>query len=242
MKTETTVAVSENNLKVKVVVINEGDEAAFNVQININENQRIQSSPIKQVLAVKEHLEYETNYNLSQTKHGRYPLIVNLDYTDANQYPFTAITGTHYAYGSDSVSRVFGSAGDVRLTGQATLPLKLKNLDETAKEVQISLIIPKETSSQEKVKNITLAPRSELNVAFTISNFSALPGSRYQAFFVLEYEDDSRHYSSIVPCVVSVEESTNIFKQFKWYIIAGAAVLFIILMVFQFMPSKHKNS
>ena len=242
MKTETTVAVNDSNLKVKVVVTNEGDESAFNVIININENQRIQSSPIKQAIAVKENLEYEANYSLIQTKHGRYPLIVNVDYTDANQYPFTAITGTHYSFGSDTVSRVFGSASDISLTGHAILPIKLKNIDEVSKDIKISLIIPKELSAQERGKKITLQPRSELNTIFNVSNFSALPGSRYQAFFIPEYEDDSKHYSNIVPCFIYVDVSKSFLKKYKWYIIAGSSVLFVALIVFQFIPGKRKSS
>ena len=242
IKTETTVAVNGGNLKVKVVVTNEGDESAFNVQININENQRIQSSPIKQVLAVIENFEYEANYSLTQTKHGRYPLIINVDYTDANQYPFTAITCTYYSFGSDTVSKVFGTAGDIRLTRYTTLPLKLKNMDELSKEMQICLIVPKESSVQEKVKKVTIQPRSEINTIFNVSNFSALPGSIYQVFFVLEYEDESKHYTNIVPCFIHVDVSKGFLKKYKWYIIAGSSVLFVVLMAFQFIPRKRYSS
>lgn len=242
IKTETTVAVYDSNLKVKVVVINEGDESAFNVQININENQRIQSSPIKQVLAVKENFEYEANYSLTRTKHGRYPLIINVDYTDANQYPFSALTGTYYSFGSDTVSKVFGSANDIRLTRYTTLPLKLKNIDEESKEVLIRLIVPKESSVQEKAKKVTIQPRSELNTIFNVSNFSALPGSRYQVFFILEYEDESKHYSNIVPCSIHVDASKGFFKRYKWYIIAGSSVIFVVLIVFQFIPRKCNST
>lgn len=238
IKTETTTAVDSDNLKVNVEVTNEGDESAFNVQINVNDNQRIQSSPIKKILAVKEQFKYEANYHLTQTKQGRYPLAVTIDYTDANQYPFTALTVTNYSFGSDTVSKIFGSAKDIRLTSHASLPLTLKNIDETPKEVQISLTVPKEASVQEKVKKVSIQPRSEVNTTFILNNFSALPGSRYQVFFILEYEDENKHYSTIVPCLVNVDMPSGFFKRYKWYIIAGSSVLFIVLMVFQFIPRK----
>lgn len=241
IKTETTVSVDDSNLKVKVVVTNEGDESAFNVQITINENQRIQSSSIKQVLAVKENFEYEANYSLPHTKHGRYPLIITVDYTDGNQYPFTALTGTYYSFGSDTVSKVFGSANDIRLTRYTTLPLKLKNIDEESKEVLIRLIVPKESSVQEKVKKVTIQPRSEVNTIFNVSNFSALPGSRYQVFFILEYEDESKHYSNIIPCSIHVDAPKGFFKRYKWYIIAGSSVIFVVFIVFQFIPRKRSG-
>lgn len=241
IKTETTVAVDDSNLKVKVVVTNEGDESAFNVQININENQRTQSSPIKQMLTVKENFEYEANYRVPQTKHGRYPLIITVDYTDANQYPFSALTGTYYSFGSDTVSKVFGSANDIRLARYTTLPLKLKNIAEESKEVLIRLIVPKESSVQEKVKKVTIQPRSEVNTIFNISNFSALPGSRYQVFFILEYEDENKHYSNIIPCSIHVDASKGFFKRYKWYIIAGSSVIFVVLIVFQFVPRKRSS-
>lgn len=239
IKTETTVAVDDSNLKVKVVVTNEGDESAFNVEMNINENQRVQSSPIKQLLAVKENFEYEANYSMTQTKHGRYPLIINVDYTDANQYPFSALTGTYYSFGSDTVSKVFGSVNDTKLTNHVKLPLKLKNIDEKPKEVQISLVVPKELSIQDKIRKVSIQPRSEVNTIFNISNFSALTGSRYQVFFILEYEDENKHYSNIIPCSVHVDASKGFFKRYKWYIIAGSSAIFVVLIVFQFIPRKR---
>lgn len=242
IKTETALTVDRTDLKVRVNVVNEGDESAFNVQINVNENQRTQSSPIKQILPVKENYDFEATCNLARSKHGRYPLTIHVDYTDANQYPFTALTVTQYSFGSDTVSRIFGSADNIRLTGQATLPLKLKNMDETSREVQVSLVVPKELSVQEKTRKVAIQPRSEVDSVFQLSNFSALPGSRYQAFFALEYEDDDRHYSSVVPCFIHVEVSEGFFKKYKWYIIAGSSVLFVILMIFQFVPKKRKNS
>lgn len=242
IKTETSATIDHGNLKVKVNVVNEGDESAFNVQINVNENQRTQSSPIKQVLAVNGKFEYEANYNLAQSKHGRYPLTINVDYTDANQYPFTALTVTHYSFGSDTVSKIFGSASDTKLAGHATLPLKLKNIGEISKEVQVSLVVPKELSIQEKIRKILIQPRSEVNTMFHLSNFSALPGSRYQVFFILEYEDEGKHYSTVVPCFIHVDISKSFFKRYKWHIIAGSSVLFVILMIFQFIPGKRKGS
>lgn len=241
IKTETTVAVDDSNLKVKVVVTNEGDESAFNVEMNINENQRVQSSPIKQLLAVKENFEYEANYSMTQTKHGRYPLIINVDYTDANQYPFSALTGTYYSFGSDTVSKVFGSVNDTKLTNHVKLPLKLKNIDEKPKEVQISLVVPKELSIQDKIRKVSIQPRSEVNTIFNISNFSALTGSRYQVFFILEYEDENKHYSNIIPCSVHVDASKGFFKRYKWYIIAGSSAIFVVLIVFQFIPRKRSS-
>jgi len=242
IKTETALTVDRTDLKVRVNVVNEGDESAFNMQINVNENQRTQSSPIKQILPVKENYDFEATCNLARSKHGRYPLTIHVDYTDANQYPFTALTVTQYSFGSDTVSRIFGSADNIRLTGQATLPLKLKNMDETSREVQVNLVVPKELSVQEKTRKVAIQPRSEVDSVFQLSNFSALPGSRYQAFFVLEYEDDDRHYSSVVPCFIHVDVSEGFFKKYKWYIIAGSSVLFVILMIFQFVPKKRKNS
>ena len=243
MKTQTTINITDNSLKVKVTATNEGDEAAYNVQINTNENQRGQSSPIKQVLAVKDSFEYESVFDLPYTKHGRYPLVVSIDYTDANQYPFTAPSATYYSFGSDTVSTVFGSAKGVRLTNFATIQLMLKNIGEVFREVQIWLITPKELSVQEKIKKETLQPRSELNTAFTVSNFSALPGSRYQVFFIIEYEDESKHYSNIVPCFINLDESKVFFKKYKWYIIAVPSALFVALIIFQFIlqkPCKQK--
>jgi hypothetical protein len=241
IKTETGLTVDHTDLKVKVNVVNEGDESAFNVQINVNENQRTQSSPIKQILPVKENYDFETTYNLARSKHGRYPLSINVDYTDANQYPFTALTVTHYSFGSDTVSKIFGSASDIKLTGHAALPLKLKNIDEISKEVQVSLIVPKELSIQEKIRKVSIQPRSEVNTIFNLNNFSALPGSSYQVFFILEYEDENKHYSNIIPCSIHVDASKGFFKKYKWYIIAGSSVIFVVLVVFQFIPRKRSS-
>lgn len=241
MKTQTTVDTTNNGLRIKIVITNEGDETAYNIQIHVNENTKIQSSPVKQHLAVKECFAYEFHYNLTQIKHGRYPLIITVDYTDVNQYPFTATTAAYYSFGSDTVSQVCGLASDIRLTNYTTIPLLLRNIDELPKEVHLCLIVPKELSVQEKNKKVILQPRSELNTTFGVSNFSALPGSRYQVFFILEYEDESRHYCSVVPCFINTDVPRGFFRKYRWYIIAGSSLLFVVLIVFQFIPGKSSK-
>lgn len=236
--THTSLTVTDNRIKVKVVVTNDGDEPAYNTQIHVNENHRTQVSPVKQILTVKESLEYEFQYDLVQIKHGRYPILININYTDINQYPFTAATGTYYAYGDDTVSQVFGTTSNISLSTQSTLPLLLKNMDESPRELTIQFVVPKELSIQDKTKEIILQPRSELIATFGLRNFSALPGSRYQAFFIIEYEDESRHYSNIVPCFITIEAPKKFFEKYMWYIIGGSSTLFVVFIVFQFF---HKS-
>ena len=242
MQTQSTVEVRGKSLKVKVAVTNEGDESAYNVQIYVNENHRIKTSHVKRYLDIKESFEYESHYDLVQEKQGRYPLIIGVDYTDANEYPFTATAVTYYSFGSDTVPKIFGSAGDVKLTGYAKFPLKLRNMDEVTKEVHIYMITPKELSVQEKVREITLQPQSELTTIFDVNNLSALPGSRYQVFFILEYEDESKHYSSVIPCFINLDVLNSFFKKYKWYFIGGPSTLFIVFIVFQFLLQNSKQS
>ncbi|MFO0795709.1 MAG: hypothetical protein U0586_16790, partial [Candidatus Brocadiaceae bacterium] len=215
--TNTSLTVTDNSIKIKVIVTNDGDEPAYNAQIHVNENHRLQTSPVQQFLPVKECFEYEFQYDLLQTKHGRYPLLININYTDINQYPFTAATGTYYTFGSDTVSQVFGITRNISLSSHGSLPLLLKNMDDVSREITVQFVVPKELSILDKAKKITLPPRSELSFTFGLRNFSALPGSRYQAFFIIEYEDESKHYSNIVPCFITIEEPKKFFEKYMWY-------------------------
>ena len=233
--TNTSLTVTDNSIKIKVIVTNDGDEPAYNAQIHVNENHRLQTSPVKQILPVKERFEYEFQYDLLQTKHGRYPLLINISYTDINQYPFTAATGTYYAFGADTVSQVFGTTSNISLSSHGSLPLLLKNMDDVSIELTIQFVVHKELTILDKAKKIILQPRSELSATFGLRNFSALPGSRYQAFFVIEYEDKSRHYSNIVPCFITIEEPKKFFEKYMWYIIGVSSTLFVVFIVFQFL-------
>lgn len=233
--TNTSLTVIDNSIKIKVIVTNDGDEPAYNVQIHVNENHRVQTSPVKQILPVKECFEYEFQYELVQTKHGRYPLLININYSDINQYPFSAATGTHYIFGADAVSQVAGTTGNISLSSHGLLTLLLRNMGDVSRELTVQFVVPKELSIQDKEKEIVLQPRSELSTTFVLRNSSAIPGSRYQAFFIIGYEDESRHYSNIVPCFITIEDTKKFFEKYMLHIIGVSSMLFVVFIAFQFL-------
>lgn len=240
IETTTVITVTENKLSVKVSVTNRGDEPAHNIQINVSENERKQSSPVKHAIDVDETVDYEPEFDLLQKKDGRYPLVVNVDYTDANQYPFTATSVLLYTFGNDTVTKVHGSADNIALSKHSKINLTLKNMENDVKELHINLVVPKELTVVESARNISLSARSEKVVKFKVNNFTALAGSQYNAFFVVEYEDKIKHYTCLVSSLIEIQAKSSTFKDNKIYIIIGVSILLVILILVQFRKKEKK--
>ena len=89
--------------------------------------------------------------------------------------------------------------------------IKIRNLADKELKSRIKLFLPMEIKSENE-KNISIAPKSEKEISFKISNFGALVGSSYVVLASIEYEDD-KHYSTVARGIVSIVEEKGIFNQ-----------------------------
>ncbi len=243
LETRTSPSFDGKQFKMAVDVTNKGDEAAYNVQVSADINGRMSTTPAKEILEVKEKHSVEVAADMTLEKAGRYPVIVNVDYTDANQYPFSAISITHFVYRENLPSQIFGTLQNIEISTKGSLTLSLKNLSEKEKNVMVRLVLPKELSSPGLTRTIPLKAKSEEKVGFEVKNFSALPGSTYSIFAIMGYEEGDLHYSTSVGGNIQITKEQGFVKSNQRLLIGlaivlGAAFVYFNLRAFWARRSK----
>ena len=228
---KTSITVAGDLLTVGITTTNRGNEPAYNVQVHLIALDEKQSGPIKNQLPVDQPDTVVLKRALSRAKKGRHPLIVLVDFYDANQYPFSAVSCTTF-YFKDNINADLVCLGyDTSIEDNGLLPFKIKNVDHSPKTVQGTLILPKELSSPNPKVNLQIDPGEEKIVSFDIHNFSALSGATYPVFCYFEYDLGDTHYTSVAKTVVTILKKKNFFKRTLWIWIMLAVILVSIPII-----------
>ena len=233
-------AVTATDNKTTIKVTNLGDEAAYNVQLSLDINNKKITSNAKRQLGVGESFEWTAPLGFKSKNPGKYPIILTTNYEDANSYPFSAISVSTFDYKEAAVSDIAAAMSNTQLSDKGVLGLKIKNTGESAKDATIRLIIPKELTADKDKVSIKIPPKSEMAIEFEIEKFSALAGSSYAVFAVIEYDEDGRHYTSMANGIVKVFEKKNIFTN-QNLLITLLTILTIVFIYFQFKKKSSKE-
>lgn len=241
METQTTVEVAEDLLKVSVTFTNKGTAPAYNLQVHLNTLGEQQDSPVKPQLDPGQSDRVLFERNVAGIKKGRYPLTIYVDFHDANQYPFSALSGMTFHIDEDVNPNLVALAEDITVEKSGELRFEIKNLGFKSKKILASLAIPKEFSTPRPRIGLQLDPRSERILAFEISNFSALPGASYPVFCYLEYDSEDTHHTAVARALVKIAEEENLFRQFRWIWIVLTVILSAILITVIVKERKKRN-
>lgn len=234
---ETAIATSPSSVSVSIT--NKGDEPAYNVQPSLI-SPVAASSDAKQRLEINEKQTSMFDIELSDSLPGTYPVILNIDYADANNYPFSAIAT------STLVNKVATSPGlimvlePIKLSDSNKLKLSVKNLDDYKKDIKIKIIVPKELTVEDS-KQLSLEARSSGKLSFKIEDFSARPESTYAVFAVAEYDKDGKHYTSITSSPVKIVKGLNIPISILSISLAALLIIYIVYKIRKKNESKHNH-
>jgi hypothetical protein len=230
LKTSFNARLDKDVLKVLVRVINKGDESAYNVQAEITAAGKRFLAEKKLEVGVDQGYDAMAEFPLAKGKPGIYPLLLTMHYTDANQYPFSALTGQTFAYrAEDTPGDVFGRLQTATFWQSGQTKLTIKNLSDQAVNAAVDLITPRELRAVGSRQTTLVPARGAVTVDFTVENLSALNGSNYQVFAVIEYDKAGLHQTSIAPGSLKITESKNLLglDYLFWF-----AALIILLLVF----------
>lgn len=208
-----------------VTISNKGDEPAYNVLIRAEIGGAVQAGPMQKALLPNEPYSETFNTTVEYQKPGRYPVIVTVDYTDGNQYPFSALSIVHLNYQENIVGRVVGDIGSASIDSSGSVKLRIRNLGQTEERLKARLITPRELSVSPATRELRIRPNGEESLSFKVRNASALPGSQYQVYAVLDYEQDNYHFSNIVGGQISVEQRQSALATYTTPLIAVAIVV-----------------
>ncbi len=228
--------VTERELDVYVSVVNKGDEPAHNVQAEIRLGGKQYYAKKVQQLGIDQKYQVMRDLPLKVQRPGNYPLILAMHYTDANQYPFSALTGKTFAYRNvDRPSEIFGRMGTARFWKEGRIELTLRNSGDTELEVFTYLETPRELSVTSPKQAAVIPAKADKTLVFGLKNFSALTGSNYQIFAVTEYDKDGIHQTSITPGMIRIEEEKALMGVGYNYLVFALIVLVLAFIFYQFV-------
>jgi len=234
LKTTVTSVVEKDHLKVVISTVNKGDEPAYNIQAEVRVgDQKILGSKTQE-LGINQPYQAEAVFPLRLTTPGRYPMVLVMHYTDANQYPFSALNCQTFAYKMDAPpSELFGTLRPVSFWKKAETQLNVKNMGDAKITASVSLVVPRELTVDNGNFKLDIPAKSENSQRISISNFSALSGSDYQVFAAVEYEKDNMHYTSILPGVVKIVEAKTVMGINATFLIVAFILLVVVFVAFQ---------
>ncbi|MBI3413320.1 MAG: hypothetical protein HY051_04530 [Candidatus Aenigmarchaeota archaeon] len=214
----------------KFVLSNTGDEPAFSVQTSVKSANA--EFPTLFTAKLEPNQQVDTFFTVNLTKEllpGRYPVAIITEYTDANNYPFSAVSTSYLVYKERTSSEISSFLEDVKVPkgGKAGIKLKIINRDSGGRNAKIDFFVPKELFAGGYNKNVSLRPGEQKTVDAEISSLSALQGSTYTIFATVEYEDSGKHYSSFSRGLVNITNDAGLFSN----ITIAAAVLVLIAAV-----------
>jgi len=224
-------------LNVAVSSQNNGDEPAYNVQAEL------QVAGKRILLAKSDAIGVGQSYTagarepLGLKLPGDYPLIIILHYTDANQYPFSALTSAVFRYRSEALpASILGSMASKTFWEKGMLSLALRNFSDAELELSTRLVTPRELAVEKNDLKTRIRPRGQERVQFAVKNFSALSGSNYQVFAVSEYDEAGVHRTQITPGFVKIVERRTFLGVDYAYLIIVLVALALLFVFFQFFP------
>ena len=236
IRTQTTLKTNEQNLEISVTLFNDGTDAARNLQVHTKLFGKTIGSRILPELGPGKSKAFVFDEKIEGAKPGRYPLTIVTDFQDANQYPFSAISGMTFSVGPEKTTELAILGKDSRIEKKGKLSFNVKNIGEQKKQIQATLVLPRELSSPVSEKNFELPARSEKSLAFEIQNFSALSGADYPVFCYFEYDQAGIHHTAVSSATVRLITEENLFRQYRWVWIILIGVLvaaFLVVMVRQ---------
>jgi hypothetical protein len=240
LNTSLTTKVTGRQLLVLVKAENKGDETAYNVQAEIRvAHQSVLGQKVSQ-LPVNSRYQAEFSIPLSKlAKPGCYPLALLLHYTDANQYPFSALSCQTFNFNStDLPPEIFGKMTAGSFWKKGEVKLSYKNLGDNKFKLAISLITPRELTVSGEKKTLLLSAKSAESLTIPVENFSALSGSNYQIFALAEYNLGDKHQTVIVPGMIRIADKTTLLGLDRNLLIVILVALLAIFSAAQLLKKK----
>lgn len=223
--------VEGESLLVTVTVENRGDESAYNAQAEFSVlGQRIQTEKVEQ-LPVGKPVTFAKEIPLNIGTPGLYPLMTTVFYTDANQYPFSALAPHVFAHGvQGGPADLAGKMDALTLSTRGKLRVTLRNLTGSDVTATVRLVVPRDLAVREEQQEVAVPARAEQALRFAIENFSARGGSAYPVTAVAEYEKDGVHQTALVSGLVKIIERPRVMG-LNYSVLAGVLVLLVAAFI-----------
>lgn len=239
IQTTTRSLVDENRINLEISLVNKGDEAAYNLQAEIVfESETYFTSKIPK-LETNQMTSFKKSIEMSPSKRGDYPLIIVVHYTDANQYPFSALSCIIVSNKRDTPpSDIFGNMKAENFSTRGSLVLTVKNRGEKDISTSVRLFAPGELKITNPMQQVSMPARSQKEIIFDMENFSALRGSTYQLYATAEHAINGVHQTVIMQGSVAITESRHIFGVSQQVVLTILIFCTLVFVAAQYMKRK----
>ena len=218
-------------LLVSVELANAGDEPAHLVQARLEAAGMNFAGGDHPLIAPGAGARETWRVPLAGKPPGRHPILLWIHYSDANGYPFTALASAIVSIDRDVAPQVAArfSEPEVSLAGNGRARLELANLAEQELALSVRLVGPRELRLSPGRRRFALVARQRRELELELENLSALPGSRYPIFAVVEHGAELHH-------TVIAQGWVEIGARRSWtpglrYLIYGALLLLAAWMI-----------
>lgn len=219
----------ERFLRVSASITNAGDESAYKVQVSLEAQGHFIVLPTIDQIGAAEQKTIAATLPVGEVAPGSYTAILRTRYTDFNGYQFSTVTVVPVSKWVSPPSPVSAlmTAGEITSSGE--IRIRVTNLSRRISPVRVRVVAPDELMvSPPEIRLRLQNEQEEEQVRFTVRNASALPGSVYAVFAVLDTDVQDLHASTTVSARIPILAPGGMPS--SPFIIAGLAATPIILL------------
>jgi len=239
METQTHASVRAGKIEVRVRAANKGNEPAYRVQAQLTLFDGTFLSRVQSAIEPENAHTFTFEKPLPELRQGRYPLTVRVVFHDANQHPFSAVSGLTFPLGEDTVSGLQVDSKDISMEHKRNLAIGLKNLGSDSKNIHARLLVPRELVADKPELHFRLNGHAAKEIRWPLRNFTALKGAVYPVVSYFEYDANDKHYTSMTRPLIRIVQKDNFFSRTRLVWIALAIVLAILLGVVIFRGRRQ---
>jgi|RhiMetdeSRZDD1v2_1073273.scaffolds.fasta_scaffold47877_2 hypothetical protein len=188
--------VVERFLSVSAVIANEGDESARDIRVTVEAEGHALTLPSIAEMRPHEQQTIKAALPVGALDPGSYTAVLRVGYTDANGYVLStvALVPVSKRVNPPSPITVVMRAGDVASSGE--VDVQVSNVVRRTAPVHVRLIAPRELTVTPSDTRIVLQAGQQESLRFAVRNASALPGSSYAIFAVVDAQENGAHTST----------------------------------------------
>lgn len=216
----------DGTLSLAMDVENEGDTTARSIEPSLWFGGRSVHGSVHPALAPGDTHPVKLTLATPPPSQGRWPYRIAVDYTDATQHPFQALTvGTLVVGDPAPVDVTLGDVPTLRLARRGALTLRIANAADEPRRLALDAHLPLGIELADAIPPVELAAGEERTLEVPLRNQSALPGSRYAVFVSAEYHVGAVHQALVIPASIEIVASEPLLEAWAPWLYGGAALL-----------------
>ncbi len=215
-KLETSVTLNEQWVTVNLIVRNIGDEDSLVVHPTLKLGEVSVELEKKPYVAFDGSAQWNHQFQrntLGILEKGNYPLYITIYYHDSNMYQFTVLEIVSVNFNEiETTNSLNGEFKNLNIDQEGLAELSIKSSFSFPVKGNCKLILPQELSAKLGQKEFIIRNTKPESISFKIHNQTALAGSSYRIYAVIETDIEGQHRTFIFPAIANISQSGKEFQ------------------------------